>query len=769
MIDLLERLKSALADRYAVESEIGRGGMATVFLAEDLKHHRQVAIKVLHPDISSDVATERFFREIEIVAGLTHPHILPLHDSGQADGLLYCVMPYIEGESLHDRLQREKQLPVEDALQITREVADALDYAHERGIIHRDIKPANILLHEGHAVVADFGIARALEQAGGARITQTGVAVGTPTYMSPEQGSGAQDLDGRTDIYALGCVLYQMLAGDPPYTGVTPLAVIKRHALDPVPSVRTVRDAVPESVEYAITKTLAKVPVDRYQTAQEFAAALDTRVAKQRRRTVVPVLIAALVLAVIAVWQAWQRPALDGFEAPSLGSIAVLPFTNLGGNEDITPFVDGIHDDILTQLSKIGDLKVISRTSVMKYRDTDKSAANIADELGVAALLEGGVQRAGDRVRVNVQLIDARADDHLWAETYDQELTAANVFAIQTDLARQIARALDATLSADVSERLARRPTESLEAYDLYAEGRFLWNQRTAEGMFRSIELFQQATTLDSAYALAYAGLADSYTTLFSWGFILWDDAFPQIEAALNRALELDPLLGEARTTRAMLLESQRLWGEAEREFVRALELSPGYATTRHWHALLLAMLGRFDEALSEIRRAAELDPLSPIISTNVGWLHSLSRDYEAAVEQLTRAVQREPDFYYTHVLLGDALAELGRYPEAIAASSRGAEMAPLPNVELWLARVYARAGRREEALQIVEERSLGDPTRIALVYVALGETEQAFQLLERAFETESPFVDEMKVEPRYDPLRSDPRFDEMLRRLGLQ
>jgi serine/threonine-protein kinase len=276
MPDLLERLTAALADRYAVESEIGRGGMAAVFLAEDLKHHRKVAVKVMHPEISSDVATERFFREIEIVAGLTHPHILPLHDSGQADGLLYCVVPYIEGESLLDRLLREKQLPVEDALQITREVAEALGYAHERGIIHRDIKPANILLQHGHALVADFGIARAVEQAGGARITQTAVAVGTPAYMSPEQGGGSADLDGRSDIYSLGCVLYEMLAGEPPYTGVTPQAVIRRHSLDPVPSVRTIRDTVPESAGHAITKALAKIPADRFATAILFAQALQS-------------------------------------------------------------------------------------------------------------------------------------------------------------------------------------------------------------------------------------------------------------------------------------------------------------------------------------------------------------------------------------------------------------------------------------------------------------------------------------------------------------
>jgi Tol biopolymer transport system component/tRNA A-37 threonylcarbamoyl transferase component Bud32 len=349
MPDLLERLTAALADRYAVESEIGRGGMAAVFLAEDLKHHRKVAVKVMHPEISSDVATERFFREIEIVAGLTHPHILPLHDSGQADGLLYCVVPYIEGESLLDRLLREKQLPVEDALQITREVAEALGYAHERGIIHRDIKPANILLQHGHALVADFGIARAVEQAGGARITQTGVAVGTPAYMSPEQGGGSADLDGRSDIYSLGCVLYEMLAGEPPYTGVTPQAVIRRHSLDPVPSVRTIRDTVPESAGHAITKALAKIPADRFATAILFAQALQTTGVASRRRAISmwPLVAVALIAAATGIWLISQRegngPVSSGAVERAAGTIHQVQLTENGSVTDAAVSPDGLY------------------------------------------------------------------------------------------------------------------------------------------------------------------------------------------------------------------------------------------------------------------------------------------------------------------------------------------------------------------------------------------------------------------------------------------
>ena len=377
------------------------------------------------------------------------------------------------------------------------------------------------------------------------------------------------------------------------------------------------------------------------------------------------------------------------------------------------------------------------------------------------------MQRSGERVRVTVQLIDARTDDHLWAETYDEELSAANVFAIQTDLARKIAGALRTTLSPEVSARLATRPTESLQAYDLYAEGRYQWNQRSAEGMYRSIELFEQAIALDSAYALAYAGVADAYTTLFSWGFILWEEAAPHIDAALQRALELNPLLGEARAARGSFLGTERAWAEAEYEFIRALELAPGYGTAHHWYALMLGKLGRFEQALSEIRRAAELDPLSSIISTNVGWLHYLARDYQASVVQLQRTIERDPDFYYAHLVLGNTYAVQGNLPQAIVASRHAADLAGLPGVDLWLARVYALAGQSDEARRLLEERPLGGPTRIALVLLALGETDRAFEALEEAFEIQSAFLNELEVDPRYDSVRSDPRFSALLRRLG--
>ncbi|MGH7537801.1 MAG: protein kinase domain-containing protein [Gemmatimonadales bacterium] len=409
----LARLTAALAGRYAIERELGSGGMATVYLAEDVKHHRKVAVKVLQPELAAALGPDRFLREIRTAAALNHPHILALYDSGEADGFLYYVMPYVKGESLRQKLAREKQLSIEEALGITRQVASALDHAHARDLIHRDIKPENILLYEGEAMVADFGIALAVSAAAGARLTETGVLVGTPEYMSPEQATGERALDARSDVFSLGCVLYEMLAGEPPYTGPTAQAVITKRMTDPVPAVRRLRDAVPAGVEQALMQALARTPADRFASAAAFAEAL----------------------------------AQPGGVPPRRRSVAVLPFLNLSADPENEYFADGITEDVIANLSKIRALEVISRTSVMPFKKRDHGLRDIAARLGVATLLEGSVRRAGDRVRIVAQLIDAATDQHLWAETYDRQLT--DIFAIQSDVAVHIASALRAELSQE--------------------------------------------------------------------------------------------------------------------------------------------------------------------------------------------------------------------------------------------------------------------------------------------------------------------------------
>jgi serine/threonine protein kinase/Tfp pilus assembly protein PilF len=769
MPDLLERLKSALADRYAVESEIGRGGMATVFLAEDLKHHRKVAIKVLHPDIGSDVATERFFREIEIVAGLTHPHILPLHDSGQADGLLYCVMPYIEGESLLDRLQREKQLPVEDALQITREVADALCYAHERGIIHRDIKPANILLQEGHAVVADFGIARAIEQAGGASITHTGVAVGTPTYMSPEQASGAQDLDGRTDIYALACVLYQMLAGTPPYAGVTPLAVMKRHSQDPVPSVRTVRDTIPESVEYAITRALAKVPTDRYQTAGEFASALlapDLAGRPIPRRRVVVLALVGVTALLAGAWYVGRQsaPAEDADPAAgvSAASIAVLPFVNMSSDPEQEYFSDGISEELLNLLAKSPEMQVAARTSSFSFKGQNLEIREIAERLNVAHVLEGSVRKAGNEVRITAQLI--RADDgfHVWSQTWDRTLD--DIFAIQDEIAADVAAQLKVTLLGAVPTVEAT----DLAAYALYLQARQLGRRGTAEDLEQSMALYQQALAIDPDYAAAWAGLARDYYTRAGTELHPIDEGYQLAREAANRALAIDPEYAPAYAQLGYIAVYHGDLAAAARHLERALALDPTNSDIIANAAILARSLGRLDEAITLQEYAVARDPVNPIGHARLGLFYLWAGRLDESIVSYRTTLSLSPGRIGAQHNIGEALLLKGEPEAALAAIQQESS-------ELWrmvgLPMAYHALGQAAESdaalAELIEKYEQETAYNIAYVLALRNEADRAFEWLDKAVQYNDPGLVEIPATNLFANIHDDPRWLPFLESIG--
>ncbi len=781
MIDLLERLKSALGDRYAVEREIGRGGMAAVFLAEDLKHHRQVAIKVLHPEISSDVATERFFREIEIVAGLTHPHILPLHDSGQADGLLYCVMPFIEGESLLDRLQREKQLPVEEALQITREVADALGYAHERGIIHRDIKPANILLHEGHAVVADFGIARALEQAGGASITQTGVAVGTPTYMSPEQASGAQDLDGRTDIYALGCVLYQMLAGTPPYAGVTPLAVMKRHSHDPVPSVRTVRDTIPVTVEHAISRALAKVPTDRYQTAGEFASALlapDLAGRPIPRRRVAVLALVGVTALLAGVWYVGRQsaPAVDADPAAgvSAASIAVLPFADMSPDKDQEYFSDGISEELLSLLAKIPELEVAARTSSFSFKGQNLEIREIAERLNVAHVLEGSVRKAGNEVRITAQLI--RADDgfHEWSETWDRSLD--DIFAIQDEMSETWDRSLDDIfaiqdeIAADVAAQLkvtllGAAPTVGATdpaAYAFYLQARQLGRQGTAEGLEQSMALYQRALAIDPDYAAAWAGLARDYYTQAG------TELHPIDEGYQLARLAIDPEYAPAYAQLGYIAIYHGDLAAAARHLERALALDPTNSDIIANAAILARSLGRLDEAIALQEYAVARDPVNPIGHARLGLFYLWAGRLDESIASYRTTLSLSPERIGANHNIGEALLLKGEPEAALAAIQQESS-------ELWrmvgLPMAYHALGQAAESdaalAELIEKYEQETAYNIAYVLALRNEADRAFEWLDKAVQYNDPGLVEIPATNLFTSIHDDPRWLPFLESIG--
>jgi serine/threonine-protein kinase len=751
--ELLERVSTSLASRYRILRELGQGGMAKVFLAHDLKYEREVAVKVLRPDLAAEVGAVRFLQEIQIAARLHHPHILPLYDSDQADGLLYYVMPYVKGESLRQRLLREKQLPVDTALLIAREVADALSYAHSVNVVHRDIKPGNILLDAGHAVVADFGIARAIGEA--QSLTTKGQVIGTPSYMSPEQIEGAELIDGRSDIYSLGAVLFEMLVGQPPFRGSTVTAIIANRLSGPAPSPRAYRDLVPEAVDSAVRKAMATLPADRFQTAAQFAEALGT---------------SATVAIAVGAAQAMVQ------EVTTAKSVAVLPFENMSTDPENEYFSDGITDDIIAQLSKISALKVISRTSSMQYKKTTKKITAIADELGVGAILEGSVRKAGPRVRIVVHLVEPKSEKHLWGETFDRQLT--DVFEVQSEVAQQITGALSVALSPEEKERVEKKATGDAEAYNLYLLGRFHANKWSEANVQKGIEYFQEAIKKDPNYAVAYAGLADAYE-LLSIGF----GSKPPVEylalakAMALKALEMDDSLAEAHTSLAYARWLGDLdWSGAEKGFKRALELKTSYVMAHEWYAEYLAALGRQDEAVAAIKRAQQLDPLSVPVTRAVGWVQYFGRRYDQAIEELQKALAMDAGFLGARLVLWWVYVAKGEFEAAISDIRKELERPGLKTVKkLTLAYALAASGNKEEANGIlweVEPKLAEEGSRLALLsallFTALDMKDRAFQQLHKAFEQREPGLMFLKVAPWLDPLRSDPRYGTLVEKLGL-
>jgi len=714
--------------------------MATVFLAEDLKHHRSVAIKVLHPELATGLGVERFLREIDIAAGLTHPHILALYDSGQAADLLYYVMPYIEGETLRGRLERERQVPVADAVRIASEIADALGYAHSRGVVHRDIKPENIMFSAGSAVVADFGIARALTAATLQPITSSGVIVGTPYYMSPEQAtSGA--LDGRSDIYSLGCVVYEMLTGSAPFTGPTAQAVMARHAMDVVPPIRSVRPAVSDAVERAVLTALAKVPADRFATAAQFAGALVAR----------------------------PEPAAEAAEGES---IAVLPFANLSGDPEFEYFSDGIAEEIINALTQLPGLHVAARTSSFAFRGPAIDLAEVGSKLKVTTVLEGSVRKAGRRLRISAQLVKVGDGYHLWSERYDREIT--DVFAIQDEIAKAIASRLRVTLDGEGTP-LVMPATGNLDAYHLYLKGRYYLAQRGL-GLKKALECFDQAVALDPDYALAYAGLADACTVLAQYGLAPPNVLRPRARAAVQKALELSPDLAEVHcASGALALICDWDWPRAARDLRRAVELNPRCIAARQWLSYYLVFIeGRSEEAVAQARRAVELDPLAPLLVMQLGMTLMGAGRYEEAAVSLTRAAQLAPTMFLPAIHLGLLYHHLGRSDEAIAPLEAAVTASGRhPWTLSALAVCYCSLGKLAEVEAISDEllararREYVQSSTLAIIAASLGRIDVAFECLDRACDEHDGILVYSKRYPFFNLLQNDPRMERVYRRMG--
>ena len=738
---------------YEIVAPIGAGGMGEVYRARDVRLGRDVAVKTIASELAGDPGSlERFQREARAVATISHPNIVTIHDIGCEGGVWFLVTELLEGETLRARLARGR-VAWRRSVEIGIAVAGALAGAHARGIVHRDVKPENVfLVTDGRVKILDFGLAvpAALLAGGGdtaaptlPRPTQPGTLAGTVAYMSPEQIRG-YPADAGSDLFSLGCVLHEMLSGAPAFAGATAgevLAAILRDAPGPLDPDGAV---VPAALRRVVMRCLEKERERRFSSASELVAALRAILESPDRR------------------------------GPGAPSVAVLPFLDLSADPDNDLFADGVTEDVIAHLAKVRSLKVISRTSVMPFKGRGKSLREIGATLGADTVVEGSVRRVGDRVRIVAQLVDAATDEHLWAETYDRVLD--DVFAIQTDVALNIAAALQAELSPGERARIARPPAADLEAYRLYVQGRYCFTRYTREGFLQSIAYFEQAVGKDPAFALAYAAAAHAYVHLSIDGVVGRDPAesLSRARAALERALALDDGLGEAHGVAGLLrFIADFDWAGAEEELRLALELSPGDADAHDAFGWLCSSLGRCDEALAAVRRARELDPMAH--RSDVGSELMRAGRYESALEEAERLLEFDPSFPRGHSLMGWAQIKLGRPEEGIAALERAAELSPDATLfRAQLGQAYAMTGAPEKArtilagLRTLAAESYVSPYHFAYVHAGLGEHEEAIDWLERAFEQRAGAIYGIKGSFLFKDLRDHPRFVALLRRMNL-
>ncbi|MEO8088854.1 MAG: protein kinase [Gemmatimonadales bacterium] len=722
--DLQNRLQAALSDRYDLEREIGRGGMATVYLARDRKHRRDVAIKILHPHLAASVELERFQREVEIAARLNHPRILTLIDSGAAGGFLYYVMPYVQGESLRGRLIRELRLPLAEALRITREVASALGYAHGQGVVHRDIKPENIMLHEGEATVTDFGISKALSAGNETALTQTGLTLGTPAYMSPEQAAGDEELDGRSDLYSLGCVLFEMLAGQPPFSGPTAQAIIVKRFTDPAPSVRTTRPDVSAALERVLSRVLARSPQDRFTNAAQLVQAL----ASVPDESGYPV---GSDTTVVSPQQASSK------------SIAVLPFADMSPHKDQDYFCEGIAEEIINAITKVQALRVASRSSAFAHKGKNQDIREVGEQLGVSTVLEGSVRKAGNRLRIIVQLINVTDGYCLWSERFDRELE--DVFAVQDEIAENIVRALRVVLTDQEKRAIDKPRTGSVEAYEFYLRGRQAFNLFREKSLQFARRMYARAIDIDPAFAPAYAGTADASSFLFMW----WDPSkanLHEAEAASLKALGLAPEMSEAHAARGLALTLSEQYTEAEREFLAALRLDPKSFEAHYFYARACFQQGRYEEAATAFHRASVLRPEDYQTPSLLGLTyHALGRKEESeqmrrkAVEIIERHIELNPDDARAFYLGATDLSYLGDKERSRQWAERALTIDPSDPAVLY---------------------------NVACTYSQLGLVDQALDCLDRATLLGSGHRPWVEKDPDLDPIRNHPRFAAILTRI---
>jgi serine/threonine-protein kinase len=754
---------------YKIIEKLGEGGMGEVYLADDLKLDRKVAIKFLPEHLTKDKENvERFEREAKAAASLNHPNIVTIHEIAEENDQTFIVMEYVEGKLLRDVIN-EYKMELDKIIDVITQISEGLSKAHKAGIVHRDIKPENIIIdNDARVKILDFGLAKLK---GVSKLTKDSSTLGTVNYMSPEQIQG-KDVDQRSDIWSVGVVLYELLTGEVPFKGEYESSV-HYAILNEEP--KLLKD-IKAKYSFDIGKLLEREPNKRFQSCREVLRELDNiniSGPKKRKPKNVYIVFGVIVITILIITSAFFIFYQED-EDKTIKSLAVLPLENLSNDPTQEYFVDGITDVLISELAQISVLKVISRTSVMQYKGIHKSLTKIAEELNVDAIVEGAVYTDGEKVRISTQLIRAADDRHLWAEKYEYDIT--NIFSLQTEVAQAIAGAVEVQLTDQETTRITTVRHVDPETYQLYLKGRYHWNERTEEGILKAIDYFKHAIEKDSNYAVAYAGLADCYVIEPTYHMALPNEAFPKARAAALRALEIDDKLAEAYTSLAGVRHSYDwAWSDAETLFKKAISLNPNYATAHHWYAELLSMLGRHEEALREIKRAIELDPLSPIINMQRAYVYYASREYGQAIKQFKKALELHPNFYVNHEILAYTYSYMNMHEEAIRAAQKANALSENPRNIIALGYVYAMAGKKDKALQILDsmmklsnQKLIQIAVYIALLYISLNDNDHAFHWLEKAYEQRDYWLTLAKVEPRFDPVRSDPRFIELLKKIGL-
>ncbi len=832
---------NTILSHYRIVSKLGAGGMGEVYLAQDTKLDRKIALKILPADLAANQdRMRRFTQEAKAAAALNHPNIATIHEIGESDGVNFIAMEFIDGATLREKIHQE-QTDLRKLLRYLQHVAEGLAKAHAAGIVHRDLKPDNIMItRDGHAKILDFGLAKLIEQppmSGGdssevatavmPQHSTPGAIMGTVGYMSPEQAQGkTKEIDQRSDIFSFGCILFEAATGKKPFEGDSVIKSLHMVVYEPAPPIADFNPSAPAELQRIVRRCLAKDPDERYQSIKEVAielkelrreiegAGIDTTVPPPQRLGVPPsggiasgpqtlppeggtpntnpassaeyiftgikrhkivAVIATLVLIAGSIGLGLFWRARNSTAAGTINSIAVMPFQNRSADADTEYLADGLAESLIYRLSQLPNLKVSPTSSVFRYKGKETDAQKIGNELGVSAVLTGRIVKRGENLTISVELVDVRTNKLLWGEQYERKMS--ELLTTQREIAAEITNKLQLKLSGEGEQKLAKKYTDSNEAYQLYLKGLFHFANRTKEDVQKAIGSFQQATRLDPNFALAYVGISQSYSMMPSYSYLSPKEAFPQAKAAAQKALEIDPSLADAHGALATTFAAYDWnWVEAEREFKRAIELNPNVADIHYRYGLIyLIPAGRTDEAIREIKRALELEPLSIAMNANLAGAYMYARQNDLALEQARKTFDLEPGHITARVWLANVYESLGMYNEAIALSEESLKNNMSDQYFLlYSGYAYAKSGRREKAedaikkLRDLEKTEPVDSYDFAVLYVGLGEKDKAFVELEKSFNERGYYVPLLRVDPLMDPLRDDPRFADLIKRIGL-